>query len=175
MGLLDGLAATNRKEPDRLEASTSARCRWPGWPRSRPPAASAARASSTPAASSPAGGIASGMELGFHLLRRAGYAERFIDEVARVMEYTAGYAGLQERPRARARACSPRAGERLSRLIVVGAGGDPLADRFDLVGRQRLVGRHAHPHGGHRSLELLQQVRRIGIAGATRISVGTSL
>ena len=32
-----------------------------------------------------AGGIASGMELGFHLLRRAGYDEVFIAEVARVM------------------------------------------------------------------------------------------
>jgi hypothetical protein len=34
-----------------------------------------------------AGGIASGMELGFHLLRRAGYEEAVIAEVARVMEY----------------------------------------------------------------------------------------
>jgi len=34
-----------------------------------------------------AGGIASGLELGFHLLRRIGYEERFIREVARVMEY----------------------------------------------------------------------------------------
>jgi transcriptional regulator GlxA family with amidase domain len=31
-----------------------------------------------------AGGIASGMEMGFHLLRRAGYDEPFIAEVARV-------------------------------------------------------------------------------------------
>ena len=36
-----------------------------------------------------AGGIASGMEMGFHLLRRAGYDDALIDEVARVMEYTA--------------------------------------------------------------------------------------
>jgi hypothetical protein len=35
------------------------------------------------------GGIASGMEVGFHLLRRAGYGEDFITEVARIMEYTA--------------------------------------------------------------------------------------
>ncbi len=33
-----------------------------------------------------AGGISAGMEMGFHLLRRAGYDESFIDEVARVME-----------------------------------------------------------------------------------------
>ncbi len=30
-----------------------------------------------------AGGIASGMEMGFHLLRRAGYDEAFIADVAR--------------------------------------------------------------------------------------------
>ena len=37
------------------------------------------------------GGIASGMEVGFHLLRRAGYDEAFIADVARVMENTAAY------------------------------------------------------------------------------------
>ena len=37
------------------------------------------------------GGIASGMEVGFHLLRRAGYDEKFISEVARIMEYKAAY------------------------------------------------------------------------------------
>ena len=43
-----------------------------------------------------AGGIASGMEAGFHLLRRAGYDEAFINDVARVMEYSAAYAGYSE-------------------------------------------------------------------------------
>jgi len=38
-----------------------------------------------------AGGIASGTELSFHLLRRAGYAEDLIGEVARVMEYHEAY------------------------------------------------------------------------------------
>jgi transcriptional regulator GlxA family with amidase domain len=38
-----------------------------------------------------AGGITSGMEMGFHLLRRAGYDEDFIAEVARVMEYSEAY------------------------------------------------------------------------------------
>jgi transcriptional regulator GlxA family with amidase domain len=38
-----------------------------------------------------AGGIASGMELGFHLLRRAGYDEELVAEVARIMEYHAAY------------------------------------------------------------------------------------
>jgi hypothetical protein len=37
------------------------------------------------------GGINSGMEVGFHLLRRAGYDETFISDVARVMEYKAAY------------------------------------------------------------------------------------
>jgi transcriptional regulator GlxA family with amidase domain len=38
-----------------------------------------------------AGGIASGMELGFHLLRRAGHGGGFISETARVMEYSQAY------------------------------------------------------------------------------------
>jgi hypothetical protein len=36
------------------------------------------------------------MEMGFHLLRRAGYGEDFISEVARVMEYTAAYDAYRE-------------------------------------------------------------------------------
>jgi transcriptional regulator GlxA family with amidase domain len=38
-----------------------------------------------------AGGITSGMEMGFHLLRRAGYDEEFIANVARTMEYKEAY------------------------------------------------------------------------------------
>jgi transcriptional regulator GlxA family with amidase domain len=38
-----------------------------------------------------AGGIASGMEMGFHLLRRAGYDDHFLSEVARTMEYCKAY------------------------------------------------------------------------------------
>lgn len=91
MGLLDGLSATNRKEPDRLEASgqgkvpidrlaeIAPRCRI-----SRARVVDAGRIVT-------AGGIASGMELGFHLLRRAGYDAGFIGEVARVMEYQRAY------------------------------------------------------------------------------------
>jgi hypothetical protein len=37
------------------------------------------------------GGIASGLEVGFHLLRRAGYDEVFVSEVARVMECRRAY------------------------------------------------------------------------------------
>jgi len=29
--------------------------------------------------------------MGFHLLRRAGYSEEFVDDVARVMEYAAAH------------------------------------------------------------------------------------
>src|SRR5919198_1187993 len=38
-----------------------------------------------------AGGITSGMEMGFHLLRRAGYPDSLPAEVARVMEYSRAY------------------------------------------------------------------------------------
>jgi hypothetical protein len=31
------------------------------------------------------------MEMGFHLLRRAGYSEEFVADVARVMEYSAAH------------------------------------------------------------------------------------
>ena len=91
MGLLDGLPATNRKEPDRLEASDLGKV-----PLARlaeiAPACRISRARVVDAGRIiTGGGITSGMELGFHILRWAGYAERFIDEVARVMEYTAGY------------------------------------------------------------------------------------
>src|SRR5262249_53260522 len=91
MGLLDGLPATNRKEPDRVEASPAGKvpidrladiapkCRI-----SRARVVDAGRIIT-------AGGITSGMEMGFYLLRRAGYDERFVAEVVRVMEYTKAY------------------------------------------------------------------------------------
>jgi transcriptional regulator GlxA family with amidase domain len=91
MGLLDGLPATNRKEPDHAEASGRGKvpidrlaeiaplCRI-----SRARVVDAGRIVT-------AGGIASGMEMGFHLLRRAGYDASFIGEVARVMEYQRAY------------------------------------------------------------------------------------
>lgn len=96
MGLLDGLTATNRKEPDRLEQSNmgkvpidrlaeiAPKCRI-----SRARVVDAGRIIT-------GGGIASGMEVGFHLLRRAGYDEAFIGEVARVMEYSRAYALYKE-------------------------------------------------------------------------------
>ena len=91
MGLLDGLPATNRKEPDRAEASGTGMV-----PIDRlaliAPACRVSRARVVDAGRVlTAGGITSGMEMGFHLLRRAGYPEEFVAEVARVMEYSAAY------------------------------------------------------------------------------------
>lgn len=91
MGLLDGLPATNRKEPDKGESSPSGKV-----PIDRlaeiAPACRISRARVVDAGRIiTAGGITSGMEMGFHLLRRAGYDEQFVAEVARVMEYSAAY------------------------------------------------------------------------------------
>ncbi len=96
MGLLDGKPATNRKEPDRLEASNFGKV-----PIDRlaeiAPKARISRARVVDAGRIvTAGGIASGMEIGFHLLRRAGYDEAFIADVARVMEYAGAYAGYRD-------------------------------------------------------------------------------
>jgi transcriptional regulator GlxA family with amidase domain len=91
MGLLDGLPATNRKEPDRLEASALGKV-----PLDRlaeiAPACRISRARVVDAGRLiTAGGIASGMEMGFYLLERAGYDQHFIAEVVRTMEYIKAY------------------------------------------------------------------------------------
>ena len=91
MGLLDGLPATSRKEPDGVEANPPGKV-----PIDRladlAPACRISRARVVDAGRMiTAAGITSGMELGFHLLRRAGYAENMIGEVARVMEYQDAY------------------------------------------------------------------------------------
>ena len=91
MGLLDGLPATNRKEPDRAESTPPGKV-----PIDRlaeiAPACRISRARVVDAGRIiTAGGIASGMEMGFYLLRRAGYPEEFVREVARVMEYAQAY------------------------------------------------------------------------------------
>jgi transcriptional regulator GlxA family with amidase domain len=91
MGLLDGRAATNRKEPDRLEASNFGKVPIDRLAEIAPACRiSRARVVDTGRIVT-AGGIASGMEMGFHLLRRAGYEESLIGEVARVMEYKVAY------------------------------------------------------------------------------------
>lgn len=92
MGLLDGLPATSRKEPDRVEAKPPGKV-----PIDRladlAPTCRISRARVVDAGRIiTAGGIASGMEMGFHLLRRAGYDEDLVGEVARVMEYQEAYA-----------------------------------------------------------------------------------
>jgi transcriptional regulator GlxA family with amidase domain len=91
MGLLDGLPATNRKEPDRVESGPNGKV-----PLDRladiAPKATISRARVVDAGRIvTAGGITSGMEMGFHLLRRAGWEESVIAEVARVMEYSGAY------------------------------------------------------------------------------------
>lgn len=91
MGLLDGLAATNRKAPDRLEASKMGQV-----PIDRlaviAPKTRISRARVVDAGRIvTAGGIASGMEMGFYLLERAGYGREFAREVAAIMEYEAAY------------------------------------------------------------------------------------
>src|SRR5262245_46287963 len=96
MGLLDGLPATNRKEPDRLESSAAGKV-----PLDRlaeiAPACLVSRARVVDAGRIvTAGGITSGMEMGFHLLRRAGYDEDFVAEVARIMEYTQAYEAYRD-------------------------------------------------------------------------------
>ncbi|MGH9062761.1 MAG: DJ-1/PfpI family protein [Acidimicrobiales bacterium] len=96
MGLLDGIPATSRKEPDRSEAGTHGMV-----PIDRLAAlAPSARVSRARIVDSgrilTGGGISAGMEMGFHLLRRAGYDEPFLDEVARVMEYTDAYRAYRD-------------------------------------------------------------------------------
>ena len=91
MGLLDGLPATNRKEPDGVESGAAGKV-----PIDRlaalAPACRISRARVVDAGRIvTSGGISSGMEMGFHLLRRAGYGDEFITEVARVMEYAAAH------------------------------------------------------------------------------------
>lgn len=96
MGLLDGVTATNRKEPDRVEAGPAGKV-----PIDRlaeiAPACTISRARVVNAGRIvTAGGIASGMEMGFHLLRRAGYDDGTITEVARVMEYSAAWEAYRD-------------------------------------------------------------------------------
>lgn len=96
MGLLDGISATSRKEPDRLESSPLGIV-----PIDRlaqlAPACKISRARVVDSERIiTGGGISAGMEIGFHLLRRAGYDEEFITEVSRIMEYHKAYEALKD-------------------------------------------------------------------------------
>ena len=82
-GLLDDLPATSRKEGDPSEKITPLDRLKQYAPRVE---LSRARIVDTGRIIT-AGGISSGMELGFYLLERHGYDERFVSEVARIMEY----------------------------------------------------------------------------------------
>jgi len=91
MGLLDGLSATNRKEPDKVESAPPGMVPIDRLAKIAPKAKISRARVVDNGRIITAGGITSGMEMGFHLLRRAGYEEKFISEVARVMEYSAAY------------------------------------------------------------------------------------
>ena len=91
MGLLDGIAATSRKEGDRTENSELGIV-----PIDRlskiAPSCKVSRARVVDSGNIvTGGGIAAGIEVGFHLLRKAGYDEDFLSEVARIMEYKEAY------------------------------------------------------------------------------------
>jgi transcriptional regulator GlxA family with amidase domain len=96
MGLLDGLLATNRKEPDNVERSPSGKVPIDRLAEIAPKVRiSRARVVDTGRVIT-AGGITSGMEMGFYLLRRAGYDEHFVSEVARTMEYKEAYEAYKD-------------------------------------------------------------------------------
>jgi transcriptional regulator GlxA family with amidase domain len=96
MGLLDGLAATSRKSADLVERSATGLAPIDRLGRLAP-ACRVSRARVVDAGRIvTAGGIAAGMELGFHLLRRAGYDVAFVNEVARTMEYERAFAVLRD-------------------------------------------------------------------------------
>ena len=91
MGLLDGISATSRKEGDRTENSEMGIV-----PIDRlakiAPKCKISRARVVDSGNIvTGGGIAAGIEVGFHLLRKAGYDENFLREVARIMEYEQAY------------------------------------------------------------------------------------
>lgn len=82
-GLLNGRPATSRKEADPSEPMTPLdrlKVYAPEVELSRARIVDIGRIIT-------AGGITSGMELGFYLLERHGYDEKFVNEVARIMEY----------------------------------------------------------------------------------------
>lgn len=91
MGILDGIPATSRKEPDRLEASPLGKTPIERL-RDIAPKCKISTARIVDAGRIITGaGISSGMEMGIHILKRAGYDSNFISDVVRIMEYTDAY------------------------------------------------------------------------------------
>lgn len=91
MGLLDGLKATNRKEPDRQEASGAGQVPIDRLAEIAPKSIISRARVVDSGRIITAGGIASGMEMGFYLLEKAGYDQTFIKDVARIMEYAGAH------------------------------------------------------------------------------------
>lgn len=91
LGLLDGLPATSRQEPDRIEASHLGQAPLDRLARLAP-ASRISRARVVDAGRIvTAGGAAAGLDLGLHLLRRAGLTDDAVDDVARVLGYQHAY------------------------------------------------------------------------------------
>jgi transcriptional regulator GlxA family with amidase domain len=91
MGFLDGLRATSRKEPDPGSFSF-ARTSLADVLSEVAPRARLSRARLVDCGRIiTSGGAAAGLDMGLHLLRRAGHGDSFVSEVARVMDYTLGY------------------------------------------------------------------------------------
>ena len=91
MGLLDGLLATSRKAADKLEASDMGMVPIDRLKIIAPKSKISYKRVVDSGRIITGGGISAGMEVGFHLLRRAGYDEDFINEVAKIMEYDEAY------------------------------------------------------------------------------------
>jgi hypothetical protein len=87
----DGLQATTRKEPDKVEQSPPGMTPIDRLAQIAPKCRISRARVVDQGPIITAGGITPGMEMGFHLLRRAGHDEKFISEVARVMEYSAAW------------------------------------------------------------------------------------
>jgi transcriptional regulator GlxA family with amidase domain len=91
MGFLDGLTATSRKEPD-PESFSFSRTSLVDLLSEVAPRARLSRARLVDCGRIlTSGGAAAGLDMGLHLLRRAGHGDSFVSEVARVMDYTLGY------------------------------------------------------------------------------------
>jgi len=91
MGFLDGLAATSRKEPA-TESFSFSRSSFFDLLSEIAPRTRLSRARLVDCGRIiTAGGAAAGLDMGLHLLRRAGHDDSFVSEVARVMDYTLAY------------------------------------------------------------------------------------